>query len=1044
MLVFAAVLDVRLFFWRVPPGGRAGGPLGRVVEDAGRDRVFILSGAVLFDGEEVEEHLQVEAVQDVRQFEFLAAALVVDDTDIGLSVFFTEVDPVDRTPDRERAAVREFQRVGGHFGLVPDGEFEVGGDEVGDLQLILQPLGHVVEREGQAAVQVLEAGRLVVESAQFGVRVDLEPVVNAPVELLSRQGDEGRLVGLFQQLFEDIVDDRPVVVRAERRPFAGLGVQAVAAEILERAVVIVVDAGGRQRHVFFEEVRGDRRVVDREHTGHQSPVQRGELFVIGAVPVEGGEGFPDAEDRDRVFRPDLFGIGLVSRGHGLGVVVGGKSSGIFFVIERDLLVALFLCEEEFHTVDKFRGQVGTAGGVETVPGEVQPLPGRCDGRVRDEPLFAGPEVFREGELQPFFSQKGALMEREEPRLSDDGGEHALFQPGHEDGVRGGEPDPVGGGDRDFVESLRDAAEVGHREDGVEQVGILFHRRAAFVAVDGGQPVDDGDDDVPDTVLFSGEVGEAGRVEGDGVFFQMFRDTGADEEVVNRLADFPETFLSAVVSQSDERADDPGAGLVQKGKGLFGFRFTPEPGVQSEGVPGERVLPAAALDVPGEDVVLQLRDLFRGNAGQTRLQVLKQVFRGEPLRQKRKDRAAEHSERLVFHRLAGVVEKRDLVTAERAEQFFPVFFLPADDDRDVPRPQAVFPQQFADGGGDPLTLFEEALALADRDVLRRPVVDPFGGVEEVLFEEGEFRGDVPRAVSEVRLLFRDGPYTDVPLFCHPLEPFFRLVDGVEDHGGVGAVGAQRDIDVFRLGKDTPQEGQLLSGEALEPVDGERVALKELCVVQDPAEFFDLQVFVGVALTEHGVIDVVDEEELAELAGQDRTVDGPGGLFEFREAGAGLAHFPEDGDEFFREPHIVAVVRVVFEFVRHGVHRPQHEDEAGAVVGDDAGIAAGRPEDEVGEAGEAQHFDVLGGRVAEGLQHGALGVIGILLRHDEDEFVLTLLRQSPEDPADIFRFAGTGSSGHKLKHRTPPANNLNIFYHNCTDPHIPFIGHEPFNY
>ena len=262
--------------------------------------------------------------------------------------------------------------------------------------------------------------------------------------------------------------------------------------------------------------------------------------------------------------------------------------------------------------------------------------------------------------------------------------------------------------------------------------------------------------------------------------------------------------------------------------------------------------------------------------------------------------------------------------------------------------------------------------------------------------------------------------------------------------VFAVGAERDIDVLCLGEDAPEQGQFLTGETLEPVDGEGVALEELCVVEDPAEFFDLQVFVGIALTEQGVIDVVDEKELPEFAGQDRTVDGPGGLFEFREAGAGLAHFPEDGDEFFREPHIVAVVRVVFEFVRHGVHRPQHEDEAGAVVGDDAGIAAGRPEDEVGEAGEAQHFDVLGGRVAEGLQHGALGVIGILLRHDEDEFVLTLLRQSPEDPADIFRFAGTGSSGHKLKHRTPPANNLNIFYHNCTDPHIPFIGHEPFNY
>ena len=82
----------------------------------------------------------------------------------------------------------------------------------------------------------------------------------------------------------------------------------------------------------------------------------------------------------------------------------------------------------------------------------------------------------------------------------------------------------------------------------------------------------------------------------------------------------------------------------------------------------------------------------------------------------------------------------------------------------------------------------------------------------------------------------------------------------------------------------------------------------------------------------------------------------------------------------------------------------------LVSDDAGIAAGRPEDIVRETGETQHLDSLGDRVAEGLQHGALGVIGILLRHDEKELVFALLCQSPEDPADIFRFPRTGTAGH----------------------------------
>ena len=843
-------------------------------------------------------------------------------------------------------------------------------------------------------------------------------MVHSFVQLGPGEGDEGLLVGLFQQLFEDIVDDGAVVVRTESSPFPGLSIQTVAAEVLEGAVVVVVDPGGGQGYVLPEKVGGDGRVVDREHTGHQSPVQRGELFPVGAVVIEGREGFPDTADRDRVLRPDVFGVGFIGGSFRLRIVVGVQFAGVEVVVKRGLCVLFHFREEALDRGDEFRGQMTAAGGVEAVPGEVQPFPGRRDRGVSDEALFAGPEVFREGEFQPLVPEKCTLVEREEPGLADDRGEHALFETCHEHGVRGGEADPVGGGHRDLIEALRDAAEVGHGEDGVEQVGILLHVPDRLVIVDGRQPVDDRDDDVPDAVLLAGEVGKTGFIQRDGVFFQMLRDFRADEEVIERLADFPEALFLTVAAQSDQRADDPGAGVVQERQCLVRLRFAAEVRVETEGVPGERVLPAAALDVPGKDVVLQLRDLFGTHAGEPRLQVLKQVLGGEALGEEGEDRTAEHDQRLVFHRLAGVVEKRDVISPERAQQFFFVVFFVADDDRDISGPQPVFPQEFTDGGGDPLTLLKEALALTDGDVVGRFIVDAVGGVEEVLFEEREFRGDVPRAVSDARFFFLHFEDADVPFLRHVFQPLLRLFDGVEDHGGILAVGAQRDIDVLRLGEDAPQKGQLLPGEALEAVDGERVAAQELCVVEDPAEFFDLQVFVRVALPEHGIVYIVDEEEFLQLPGEDRTVHGFRRLFELEEARAGLAHFPEDGDELLRQTHVIAVFRVVSEFVRHGGHRPQHEDETGAVVGDDAGIAARGAEDEVGETGEAQHLDVLGRRIAERLQHGPFGVIGVLLRHDEDELVLALLCQSPEDPADIFGFPGTGTSGNKLKHNDSP--------------------------
>ncbi len=156
----------------VPPGDGAGLPFGGIVEDARRNDVVILAGAVLLNGEEVEQHLQVQAVKDVGELELLAAALVVDDTDIGLSVVFIEIDPVHRAADSEGAAVGKGQGIGGDFLAAADGQFKVGGDEVGDLQLLLQPLRDVVEDEREPVVEVLEPGGLVGKAAEVLFRVD--------------------------------------------------------------------------------------------------------------------------------------------------------------------------------------------------------------------------------------------------------------------------------------------------------------------------------------------------------------------------------------------------------------------------------------------------------------------------------------------------------------------------------------------------------------------------------------------------------------------------------------------------------------------------------------------------------------------------------------------------------------------------------------------------------------------------------------------------------------------------------------------------------
>ncbi len=155
---------------------------------------------------------------------------------------------------------------------------------------------------------------------------------------------------------------------------------------------------------------------------------------------------------------------------------------------------------------------------------------------------------------------------------------------------------------------------------------------------------------------------------------------------------------------------------------------------------------------------------------------------------------------------------------------------------------------------------------------------------------------------------------------------------------------------------------------------------------------------------------DEGELPQFFGQDGALHLVCRLFQPEEAGAGLAHFPEDGDELFGEPDVVPVVFVIVEFVRHGVHGPEHEDEPGAVVGDESGVAPGGPEHVVRQTGEGDDLDLLRGPVAELLEHGPFGVIGILLRHDEEELVLSVRRQSPEHAADVFGFSAARGAGH----------------------------------
>ncbi len=239
-------------------------------------------------------------------------------------------------------------------------------------------------------------------------------MVHPCLQFLFRIGDEGRLVGLLQELLEDVVDDGAVVVRAEGGPLPGLGVQAVAAEVLEGAVVVVVHSGGRQVHVLPEELCGDGRVFNAEGPGPEHRVQRLEFLLVSARLVETGEGLADRGQRSPVFRADLFCIGLIGGTQGLRMVVELQGFGVLGPVAFFLRLAVFIVdgEQPLDRRNEFGGQVAVAGEAQPVPREVEPLRGRRDRGIGDEPLFTGPQVFREGELETVVAQVCPLVERE--------------------------------------------------------------------------------------------------------------------------------------------------------------------------------------------------------------------------------------------------------------------------------------------------------------------------------------------------------------------------------------------------------------------------------------------------------------------------------------------------------------------------------------------------------------------------------------------------------------------------------------------------------
>ena len=542
----------------------------------------------------------------------------------------------------------------------------------------------------------------------------------------------------------------------------------------------------------------------------------------------------------------------------------------------------------------------------------------------------------------------------------------------------------------------------------KRVGI--HLR---VAEDGGELLKRADRQLPELGVLGRERGAPLGAQTFGQRVEPLREVQPLEKIRQRhglrLRRGGGAALRAQLAQRPGRALPQVIDLFQAGGGFVRVRRAVAVRVL---LPRGRACPRAAADGPEQDVVFECVRLLRREPGEARAQVGRDVLGIPAAGHDVVGRADERHERLL-HQVgaAGKIERHAVVGAHALERGRVVGKAAHGDGNVAPAAARLHDLQRA--GGRPCALGREIVRRVDGDRLRG-IVKVRGGVgKQLLLEYAQRR--VGRA---------GGAGLDRGLHAavvrHVEQDARRAPGSAEDLAAAGElIEREADRHVRAGGQQRAHDGQLLPRVVREAVEVEMSRAAKRARGDALGQAGQPVGGVCVPLRGHGVIRREHERKVAQLVAQiagaargrglERVGRDARGLELVDRAEERLLHLrPTGGRAEQPQPR------------RHLAQCQRHAQQPPALIEQRRLARAGLGRDAARQPREAQHLGVQTQAVAAGGAQRALGLVAVLLRHEQH-----LPRRARRDgcadaPHEQVGLAAGGRAIEQVQHKIPPCD------------------------
>ena len=332
--------------------------------------------------------------------------------------------------------------------------------------------------------------------------------------------------------------------------------------------------------------------------------------------------------------------------------------------------------------------------------------------------------------------------------------------------------------------------------------------------------------------------------------------------------------------------------------------------------------------------------------------------------------------------------------------------------DVPPAAAPVPHQRQDPGGSGLALGRDALGAAQADAGGVPFKGALPVAEELLGEKAQGGGLAPPGL---RLLHGD-------LLAQLLRGGIEPPEGGAAEGkdlvlAVRVVQSQADRELHPPAQHGHKHRQLLVGEVQEAVHIDPILRAQGALLNLLRQQLQPVGGVGVTVGHHRVIGLQNQRQILQLLPQ------PVGaalrrLRQLRGADAGALQLVHGAKQHGLQLRPVPCGGVDLQPGAHGAQRQGHAEEPAPLVQQRRRQTALFLPDAPGKAGEAEHLRREGEGVPADAAKFPLGLMAVLLRHQQVAAVLPPLHRLPQLLIDRGGLAGSGFSDDEAQHVPRP--------------------------